>query len=200
MNIDEMKQKITALDADVVKNFLLNLYLQYPELNAQIETLLLYNDPTALAKAILKRIQSISRGRKFIDYRMSFDFARNLDSILADIKNGLLDRSPKQAFDLVTKFLSTSNKVFERSDDSSGDIGSVYREAVLMWLTAANAWKESSATGAKVNWLERVYELTCDNDYAVYDALLPNSAILLNHDQLTQLIPFPILLLFLPNL
>ncbi len=169
MNIDEMKQKITALDADAVKDFLLNLFIQFPELNAQIETLVLYNDPTALAKAILKRIQSISRGRRFIDYRMSFDFSRGLESILADIDSGLLDRSPKQAFNLVTKFLATSNKVFERSDDSSGDIGSVYRGAVLLWLTAANAWKESSTTGAKVNWLERVYELTCDNDYVVYD-------------------------------
>jgi hypothetical protein len=187
MKFDEIKQKIDDVDTDRLKDFLLDLYLHRPELHNQIESLVLYNDPAALAKAISKRIQSVSRGRKFIDYRMSFSFARDLESIVADIESGLLDRSPKHAFDLMTKFLATSNKVFERVDDSSGDIGGVYRESVLLWLTAAKTWKESSATGAKVNWLERIYKLYLDNDYAVYDTLLPNSAILLEHDQLAQL-------------
>lgn len=187
MNIDDIKQKIDDLDAAIVKDFVLNLYLQHSELNTQIETLILMNDPSAYSKAILKRIQSISRGRKFIDYRTSGLFARDLDSILLDIESGLLDASPKQAFDLLTKFLSTANKVFERSDDSSGDIGGVYRSAVLMWLAAAKVWKDTTPAGKKVNWLERVYELYSDNDYAVYDTLLPNSNIVLSHDELTQL-------------
>lgn len=184
---DDIKQKIDAVDADTLKAFLLRLYQDYPELNAQIETLVLYNDPAALAKAILKRIHSVSRGRKFIDYRMSTDFARNLDSIMTDIENGLLNAAPKLAFDLMGKFLATSNKVFERVDDSSGEIGGVYRDSVLLWLKAAATWKRTTAAGAKINWLERVYDLYCDNDYGIYDVLLPNSAQLLSHDELTQL-------------
>ncbi len=187
MKIDDVKQKIEGLDADLIKDFLLDLYLHYPELHNQIEALLLYNDPAALAKAILKRIQSVSRGRRFIDYRMSTDFARNLDTIVADIESGLLDNSPKHAFELMTKFLATSKKVFERVDDSSGEIGGVYRESVLLWLTTAKRWKDATVAGAKVNWLERVYKLNSENDYGVYDPLLPNSAILLEHEQLAQL-------------
>ena len=187
MNSDEIKQKINALDVDKVKDFLLDLYLRHPELNTQIETLVLHNDPAALAKAILKRIQSVSRGRKFIDYRMSTDFARNLDDIVADIESGLLASSPKHAFDLMTKFLATSHQVFERIDDSSGEIGGVYRESVLLWLAAAEAWKDSTTAGAKINWLERVYDLYLENDYGVYDTLLPNSGMVLDHDQLSQL-------------
>ncbi len=187
MKIDDVQQKLGDLDADVVKDFVLDLYLQYPELHDRIEALVLYNDPAALAKSILKRIQSVSRGRKFIDYQMSFSFARDLELIVADIESGLLDSSPKHALDLMTKFLATSNKVFERVDDSSGDIGGVYRESVLLWLTAAKAWKDATAAGAKVNWLERVYQLNSENDYGVYDPLLPNSAILLEQEQLHQL-------------
>lgn len=187
MNIDTLQQKISDLDGAVVKDFLLTIYLQNPALHAQIETMLLYNDPAALAKAILKRIQSVSRGRKFIDYQMNASFARDLESITSDIESGLLANSPKHAFDLMTKFLATSNKVFERVDDSSGDIGGVYRESILLWLAAASAWKQSTTAGAKVNWLERVYKLNSENDYGVYDPLLPNSAILLAHDQLSQL-------------
>ncbi len=187
MNTDEIKQKIDELDEAVVKDFMFDLYLQYPELSTQIETLVLINDPAAFAKAILKRIQSISRGRKFIDYHMNQSFARDLYSIVVDIEAGLLDTSPKHAFDLVTKFLATANKVYNRSDDSSGNIGDIYQSAVLLWLTAAKNWKDTTPAGAKINWRERVYDLYCDNDYAVYDLLLPNSAILLSHDELTKL-------------
>jgi len=187
MNIDDIKQKLEALDASTVKGFVLNLYQQYPELSTQIETLVLRNDPAALSTAISKRIQSISRGRKFIDYHMSFAFAGDLDSIVADIEDGLLESTPKRAFDLISKFLATANKVFDRADDSSGDIGGVYRDSVLLWLAAANAWKNSTSAGAKINWPERVYTLYLDNDYAVYDSLLPKSAILLSHDELTKL-------------
>jgi len=187
MNADDIKQKLQCLDVELVNDFVLDLYLQYPELKAQIETLVLFNDPAALAKAILKRIQSISRGRKFIDYRLSASFARDLDAIVTDIERGLLEHSAKHAFDLMTKFLVTSNKVFERVDDSSGSIGDVYRDAVLLWLTTAKAYKDATPAGAKVNWLERVNQLYRENDYGVYDGLLPNSAILLSHDELSQL-------------
>jgi len=187
MNIDEIKHKLIELDKDILKDFVLDLYLHYPELKDKIETLVLYNDPVALAKAILKRIQSIKRGRKFIDYHASFDFSRRLDSIYIDIESGLLDGSPQLAFDLIDKFLATANKVFERADDSAGYMSEVYRNAVLLWLTAAKAWQSSLDANHKINWLERVYELYLGNNYGVFDLLLPNSHILLSHEQLTQL-------------
>jgi len=187
MTIDELKQKISTLDKAVLKDFVINLYQNHPELSSVIETLVLRDDPAALAKHILKQIQSVSRGRKYIDWRLNADFSRKLEFILADIEDGLLERSPKHAFSLLDKFVATADKVYERADDSSGSIGEVYYDAVLLWLRAAKAWETSSSAGAKVNWLERVYTLYLGNDYAVFDNLLPNSAILLNQDQLTQL-------------
>jgi len=187
IDIDDIKQKISMLDEAMLKHFVINLYQEYPELNTAIETLVLYNDPAALAKAILKRIQSVSRGRKYIDWQASAGFSRNLDLILKDIEDGLLECAPKQAYDLMTKFLATSNKVMNRIDSSSGDIGFVYSDAVLLWLKAANAFKESSPAGAEINWLELIYELHLKNDYGVFDTLLSNSALLLSHNQLTQL-------------
>ncbi len=185
--MNDIKQKLNALNADTLINFIDKLYQQYPDLTAAIDTLVLANDPDALAKAFLKRIQKISRSTKFIDWRMNYDFACDLERLLDDIETGLLNQSPKHAFDLVSRFLKISTKVYERSDDSSGDIGAVYQQAVLLWLKAANAYKQTTATGSKINWLEKVYELYLDNDYAVYDGLLPNSHLLLNHDELTQL-------------
>ncbi len=182
MKIDELQYRLSELDPIVLQNFVLELYQNYPALSDVIETLVLFNDPSAIKQAIAKRIQSIKRGRKFIDYYASSEFARNLDSIVSDIETGLLEASPKDAFELIDKFIATSDSVMNRVDDSSGEIGSVYQNAVLLWLDVAKAWGHS-----KADWFERVYRLYQMNDYGVLDSLLPNSNRLLNEEQLRQL-------------
>jgi len=165
-----------------LRDFIFGLYLQYPELRDKIEALTLVNDPVALTRVLRKRITSLKRGRRFIDYRASFDFARELEAILADIESGLLECSPEHAFELVDRFLATAESVLNRVDDSGGAVGEVYRQAVLVWLTAAKAWRD-----ANINWLERIDQLYQQNDYGVLDPLLPNAHLLLTADQLKQL-------------
>lgn len=182
MNVDTLKEKLTDIEVDTLRDFILDLYLRYPEMSDKIEALTLANDPVALSKVLGKRITSLKRGRRFIDCRASFDFARELEAVLADIESGLLERSPEHAFDLVDRFLATAESVLNRVDDSGGAVGEVYRQAVLLWLTSANAWQDTN-----VDWLEQVYQLYQQNDYGVLDPLLPNANLLLTRDQLKQL-------------
>jgi len=182
MNVDTLKEKLADIDADTLRNFIFDLYLRYPELSDKIEALTLANDPVALSRVLRKRIASLKRRQRFIDYRASFDFARELEAALADIESGLLKRSPEHAFDLVDRFLATAESVLNRVDDSGGAVGEVYRQAVLLWLTAAKGWRD-----ANIDWLERIYQLYQQNDYGVLDPLLPNANLLLTPDQLKQL-------------
>ncbi|MGB5425208.1 MAG: DUF6880 family protein [Gammaproteobacteria bacterium] len=182
VSIDTLKEKLADIDADTLRDFIFDLYLRYPELNDKIEALTLANDPVALSQVLGKRIASLRRGRRFIDYRASFDFARELEAVLTNIESGLLERSPEHAFDLVDRFLATAESVLNRVDDSGGAVGEVYRQAVLLWLTAAKGWRD-----ANVDWLERIYKLYQQNDYGVLDPLLPNANLLLTPDQLKQL-------------
>jgi len=182
MELEELQRRLSDLDKEVLQDFVLDLYLHVSELADRIETLVLYNEPAALRKAIAKRIQAVKRGRRFIDYRASFSFARDLEMIIADIEGGLLASSPNDAFALADQFLATADAVLNRVDDSGGVVADVYRAAVLLWLTAAEHWRDSG-----IDWVERVHQLYQDNDYGVLDPLLPNSHILLNRDQLTQL-------------
>ncbi|MBN71388.1 MAG: hypothetical protein CME32_19160 [Gimesia sp.] len=182
MNIDTLKEKLADIDADTLRDFIFGLYLQYPELSDKIEALTLANDPVALTRVLRKRIASLKRGRRFIDYRASFDFARELEAIVDDIESGLLERSPQHAFDLVDRFLATAESVLNRVDDSGGAVGEVYRQAVLLWLTAAAGWRD-----ANIDWFERIDQLYQQNDYGVLDPLLPNAHLLLTQDQLKQL-------------
>ncbi len=182
MNIDTLKEKLADIDADTLRDFIFGLYLQYPALSDRIEALTLVNDPVALTSVMRKRIASLKRGRRFIEYRASFDFARELEATLADIESGLLERSPEHAFDLLDRFLATAESVLSRVDDSGGAVGEVYRQAVLLWLAAAAGWRD-----ANIDWLERVDQLYQQNDYGVLDPLLPNAHLLLTPDQLKQL-------------
>jgi hypothetical protein len=141
MNVDTLKEKLADIDTETLRNFIFDLYLCYPELSDKIEALTLANDPIALSSVLRKRIASLKRGRRFIDYRASFDFARELEATLADIESGLLERSPEHAFDLVDRFLATAESVLNRVDDSGGAVGEVYRQAVLLWLTAASRFR-----------------------------------------------------------
>ena len=182
MNVDTLKEKLAELDAATLREFILDVYLGYPDLSDKIEALTLANDPVDLSRVLGKRITSLRRGRKFIDYRESFNFARQLEALLADIESGLLERSPEHAFDLVDRFLATAESVLNRVDDSGGAVGEVYRQAVLVWLTAAKGWRDANG-----DWLERIYQLYQQNDYGVLDPLLPNANLLLTPDQLKQL-------------
>ncbi len=182
MKPEELQKKLSELNRATLHDFIIDLYIKYPDLSNEIETLVLLNDPSALKKAIAKRIQSVKRGRKFIDYWASSGFASDLRSIVNDIENGLLISSPKDAFELADKFLLTSDSVMNRVDDSNGAIGGVYFDAVFLWLEAAKAWGDTS-----IDWIDRVDQLYKKNDYGVLDSLLPNSNILLSEDQLKQL-------------
>jgi len=83
MNIDTLKQKLADIDADTLRDFIFGLYLQYPELSDKIEALTLANDPVALTRVLRKRITSLKCGRRFIDYRASFDFAREFGTVFS---------------------------------------------------------------------------------------------------------------------
>ncbi|TVO71203.1 DUF6880 family protein [Sedimenticola selenatireducens] len=186
MSVDTLKEKLAHIEADTLRDFILDIYLCYPELSDKIEALTLVNDPAALSKVLRKRIASLKRGRRFIEYRASFDFARELEVVPSDIESVLLGRSPEHAFDLVDRFLATAESVLNRVDDSGGAVGEVYRHAVLLWLTAAKGCRD-----ANVDWLERIYKLDQQDDYGVLDLLLPNANLLLTSDQLKQLAWFP---------
>ena len=55
-------------------------------------------------------------------------------------------------------FLRTDAMVFERVDDSSGNVAGVYRDACLLWLDAA------ARSRGDEDWVERVRATVADND------------------------------------
>ncbi len=155
------------------------------EVDQRIESVLLGNHPEELARQLKKRIKSIAHGRRFIDYYQAREFSRTMDLLVNDIAQ-LIEPVPKQAFELADQFMATHESVYERADDSGGDIGCNYSRGLAVWLKAAHRWRETG--NCKLDWVNELLTRHNNNGYAAWDTLIANSGELLTKDELMQLV------------
>jgi len=134
-----------------------------------------------LGRLLRKRLMAVKRGRRFIDYRQSREFAAELSGWLADVGDGLVETDPDAALGLLEEFIGSDGRILGRVDDSNGLIGDAFRLACGMWHRAA------SKLPASPDWVKRVYDLHADNDYGVRDALLDEAALRLSELELRRL-------------
>ena len=118
------KEEVASLDHDELVDLVFRKMVQDDDFYKKIEKLLLVSDPKALVAQIKKEIGSIKRGRKFISYYDSFAFAKKIEAIVDDIKELVKDK--KAASKLYKELILTDEKVYGRSDDSSGSIQMSY--------------------------------------------------------------------------
>ena len=117
-------QDIESIDPKVVAKILHEAIQFDDRLYQKVQSTLMKNDTSALQKQLTKRINSISRGRKFIEYRHSFELAKDIEMIVDDIRELVEDK--KAALKLLKKLILTDENVFVRCDDSSGSVQMSY--------------------------------------------------------------------------
>ena len=178
---DDPKATLAELGAESLAAELLALAEWHPEVEQRVKLLLNSKNPAGLAKEIRRRITALKRGSRFIHYRESFALAKKMGAIVDAIESELLPSDPARALELADVFLKTDAKIYGRLDDSSGSVADTYRAAGIVWLTAAKA------SGGKEDWVQRLHELVADDDYAVRETMIDNSAILLSEHELRRL-------------
>jgi len=125
-------EEIRTLSHETLSVMFYTISQKDQEIHAKLEKLLLSANPKELVKSIKKDIASIKRGRKFIAYRMSFEFSQKIQSIVDDISSMVEDK--KVASKLYKELILTDSKVYLRTDDSSGVIQDSYAAAMDRWL------------------------------------------------------------------
>jgi hypothetical protein len=121
--------------------------------------------PEENVKRFKRRLAGLKRGRKFVDWREAPNFARKLEGILADLREGAT--TPETGVGLVAAFYECDRSVFERCDDSSGMIGDVFRyDARVLFVRYAAACVEKDRLSG------RLLELYKNDDYGVRHSLL----------------------------
>ena len=119
----DRKQKMIDLGSETLAEALLNLAVHSDEADDLIEQLIA--TPKENVQRFKKKLSGLKRSRRFIDWRGAASFARELEMLLHDIKSGVDD--PITGVELVAEFYEADNTIFEMCDDSSGNIGDVFR-------------------------------------------------------------------------
>lgn len=122
MNNDR-KQKLIDLGADALADALLNIAVFSDEADDLIEQLIA--TPKENVQRFKKKLSDLKHSRRFIDWRGAAGFGRELEMLLQDVKAGVDD--PLTGIELVAEFYESDNTIFEMCDDSSGNIGDVFR-------------------------------------------------------------------------
>lgn len=120
---DSRKQKLIDLGAEALADALLNIAVHSDEADDLIEQLIA--TPKENVQRFKKKLSGLKHSRRFIDWRGAASFSRELEMLLQDLKSGVGD--PLTGIELVAAFYEADNTIFEMCDDSSGNIGDVFR-------------------------------------------------------------------------
>ncbi|OHD57178.1 MAG: hypothetical protein A2Y33_09660 [Spirochaetes bacterium GWF1_51_8] len=136
--------------------------------------------PPALRKINVK-LAGLKRSRKLYDWRDVPDLADKLNNILDDISRAELI-SEDQIL-LVEEFYRCDKTVFENCDDSSGQIGEIFRYSAkdLFWNIASRILDKSLIFSV-------ISDLLQENQYGARDTLLDDVEGLLSPDEIRILI------------
>ena len=123
--------------------------------------------PAELGREVRKRLATIARSRSFVDWQGNRALAADLDSQRRAIVETVAKADPREALDLLWRFMALAESVFARCDDSNGTIGGVFRQACadLGPLAAAAKPRADLLAG-------QVYTALVANDYGQFDGLI----------------------------
>ena len=135
-----------------------------------------------VAREIRKRLSSIARSRSFIDWQGRNAFAADLDMQRRAIVSQVGPVDPAGAFDLIWRFVALANGVYERCDDSTGKVQSIFYEACEGLIDMAEV-----AAPDPLVLADQLLEALADDDYGHYPTLISGLASVLGSEGLQHL-------------
>jgi hypothetical protein len=124
--------------------------------------------PKEAGREVTKRLISIARARSFVNWKNRKPLVTDLESQLRAIKEQIAPADPAEGLALLWRFMQVATPLFERCDDSSGILISVFHDAcALLGEIALAAGTPPEALA------DAVVEALRDNGYGQYDGLIP---------------------------
>jgi hypothetical protein len=139
------------------------------------------NPDTKAVKDFKKVITAAKNSRKMFWRSQAPNLAAMLDQALGQLKQSVYD--PQAGVDALVGFYKRDADIFERCDDSYGNVGDVFR------MTAADLFVEyASRCPDKEKVSAQILELQEDDNYGVRDVLLDKASEFLDKSAIRQLI------------
>ncbi len=177
--VDSRKQKLIDLGADALADALLNLAVHSDEADDLIEQMIA--TPKENVQRFKQKLSDLKHSRRFIDWRGASGFARELEILLQDLKSGVDD--PITGVELVAAFYEADNTIFEMCDDSSGNIGDVFRyDAKELFVDYAKRCEEKG----KIS--DIILNVNQKDNYGIRDTLIDCAGECLPEDVIRSMI------------
>ncbi len=122
----------------------------------------------AVAAIVDRRLAGLERARGFIDWEKRKSFAADLKAGLITITDELGAADPGAAADRLVRFLTCAEAVFERLDDSSGHIQSIFHAGAAALPELAAKMPEDDRIGL----VGRLVALLTADEYGLIEAAL----------------------------
>lgn len=167
------REQVVALGAERLADLVLELTERDEELASR-----LYRAVSAAARgevALARRIRRDLRellGVARIQRRGAPDHADILEGLRRSIVEDIQPRDARLAADLLGELVTSDAVIFEQVDDSDGEVGDVFREAVRDW---GRAWAQVSDRDPRAI-AKLVWEAYCHNDYGARDYIIESFA------------------------
>jgi len=160
---NECKQKLIDLGSETLAEALLSLAAHSDEADDLIEQLIA--TPKENVQRFKDKLAALKHSRRFIHWRGSAEFSRELEMLLQDLKAGVAD--PLTGVEQVASFYKADTTVFEMCDDSSGTIGDVFR------YTAKELFVDyASQCADKKRIADIILKLNQKDNYGIRDTLI----------------------------
>jgi len=135
-----------------------------------------------VAQEVRKRLAAIARARSFIDWQKRKAVVDDLQTQHSTIMEKIAKSDPAAALELMWAFMELADTIFDRSDDSSGTLISVFEDALEDLAALAEAAKSDPVALA-----DKVFLAIQTNGYGQYDGVIGLMAPALGSDGLAHL-------------
>lgn len=135
-----------------------------------------------VAREVKKRLATIAKAQSFIEWPKIKQLAADLELQRRTIVEQVAKIDPAEALALMWQFLALANPVLNRSDDSNGVVGDIFRGSVDELARLASQVKPVPEA-----FVGTVYDALLENGYGQYDHLIEALADTLGPEGLKQL-------------
>lgn len=159
---------LSALGADRLADLLLEVSTGSADIKRRLRLELSHDLGSAeLGRDVRKRLVALRRSTSFVGWRKRKALIKDLQTQVDMITGKIGPTDPTLAFDLLWQFLELAPSVYERTDDSRGDIGDVFRAAIL----ALDDIAECALLDPTI-LASRVWDAVSDNGYGEFDGII----------------------------
>ena len=163
------KANLEALGADKLAALLIEVSTGSAEIKRRLRLELSHNLGAAeLAKEVRKRLVSLRRSTGYVSWRKRKSLIKDLATQVAMIVEKIAPEDPTVAFDLLWQFIEIAPSVYERVDDSKGDVGAVFRAAIGHFGDIA-----PRAVIDPVILPKQIWAAVQNNGYGEWDGIIP---------------------------